>query len=211
MVEYFEAAEGVIVALSALGGLVFGWFKWSKERSKRLQAENEIKFNRAALQFPDFVHEWDHIGAELANLVETTEVDRILILRAWNGTLEPRWTTAVYQLRQGAQSPISYVHFELDSDYVDRIRQVVQKGSGYWEVHEMPDSAIRSVYEAEGVKSSFWSHIDSVRTDDHGSTGITYASFSSHEGPLSPETQTKCRILTGRLKGLAAYFTEVTS
>lgn len=199
---------GLLVGIAAVGGTLFSFKKLSVERIKRRQAENEITFQRAALGFPDFVHEWDSIGEDLASLVDTTEIDRVLILRAWNGRLEPRWTTAVYQMRQGQQAPIAYVHFELDDDYVDRIREIVSKGFVYLVVNDMPDGvAMKDVYVSEGVTASYWSHISSIQTSDSQSTAISYVSFSTHdEAEISQKTQTLCRILTGRLKGLAAQF-----
>lgn len=207
MEEILSASGALIAGVASLGGLAFSMWKWRTEKRRRRQAENEIVFNRAALGFPDFVQEWDHIGEELCRLVEETEVDRIHILRAWNGRLEPRWTTAVYQLRQGEQAPIAYVHFELDADYVKRIKEVVSHGSSYYVVDSLPDSAVKDIYRAEGVTASYWSYINSVETVDGQSTAVSYASFSTKEPEgMSHETQTRCRIVTGRLKGLAHQF-----
>jgi len=112
--------EGVVIA--ALGMMTtgfasfVGWYKLSIERRKVDQAQLEMRFQRAALSFPEFVEEWTDIQQALLDLMETTSVDRFLILRAWNGHLEPRWTTAMYQMRTGVEVPVAYVHFELDRD-----------------------------------------------------------------------------------------------
>ena len=205
--DIIGASGAFVAALASLAAVALSVWKWRTECIRRKQAENEIIFNRAALGFPDFVHEWDNIGHDLVALINETEVDRVLILRAWNGRLEPRWTTAVYQMREGDQAPIAYVHFELDDDYVRRIREIAQQGSTYFRVDDLPECAIRNVYHAEGVVASYWSYINSVETSDGQSTAIAYASFSTHDPDgLSEETQTKCRIVTGRLKGLAHQF-----
>lgn len=176
-------------------------------RRKLDQAEREIRFQRAALAFPDFVSEWSEINKELEDLVTTTEIDRILLLRAWNGHLEPRWTTAVYQMRAAGQAPISYIHYELDNDYQAKVREIVQNGLVSIVTAEMSDCEIKRVYEAEGVTASLWAHLDSFTTADGSGKAIAYCSFSTHEPTLISEvTATKCRILVGRLKGLAQSF-----
>jgi hypothetical protein len=201
----------VLVAFSGLAGAiataVIAGMKIRLEGRKLQQAEREIRFQRAALGFPEFVSEWDEINKELAKLMSETEVDRILIFRAWNGHLEPRWTTAVFQMRSNGTAPVSYVHFELDDDYVQKIRQIVQRGPITMVTTDMLPSKIKSVYEAEGVKSSLWAHLDTFQTTDGEGKAIAYCSFSSTSGaPLLPHTATRCGIIISRLKGLAGAF-----
>lgn len=208
--ELIIAFFGFVGVLATAG---VGMFKVNVERmrvnvekDKLRQAEREISFQRAALGFPEFVSEWGEIGDELERLMCETEIDRFLILRAWNGFLEPRWTTAVYQLRQGKQAPISYIHFELDEDYVIRIRKIVKDGPIVFDTANIPSGEIKRVYEAEGVTASLWAHLDSFETSDKSSKALAYCSFSTHSGELSPTTVTRCKIIIGRLKWLAKSF-----
>lgn len=202
----------IIGALATLITAILGWVKYlsSKKREEesenmRLQAENEMRFQRAALEFPDFIEEWSHISDDVVNLISETEIDRFLILRAWNGHLEPRWTTAVYQIRETGQKPIAYVHFELDKDYVSRLREISIANTMFFETDHIPESVIKDVYKVEGITSALWAHLHSTATLE-GGQAHTYCSFATHEGKISLETQTRCRILTGRLKGIAMAF-----
>lgn len=201
----------------SLLGVIFGvtipaCLRARNERLKREQATREVKFQAAALSFEDFLSEWDEVHKELNDLCNDTWIDRFMILRAWNGHLTPKWTTAVFQFRQGKQEPVSYVHFELDDDYVYKLREVVQRGSIAFAVEDLPESAIRRVYEVEGVKHSAWFHLDSSALPNSEARAITYCSFATHHDiPIDAKTITRCRILAGRLKGMAVSIRDENS
>lgn len=171
-------------------------------------AQKELKFQAAAMDFSVFLADWNTTSEEFKRLIDETPIDRILIFRAWNGTLTPKWTTAVFQIRAHGQEPMQYVHFELDADYVDRLRTLAGKGHMYFEITDDGDdnSRIKQVYKAEGVTASYWAHIETLVTDQK-SQAVAYISFSTHEGEgLDAATQTRCMIMAGRLKGIAANF-----
>lgn len=178
--------------------------KTSKAKAAVSQAENELKFQRAALDFGSFIHDWSETHNEIKNLLEKTEIDRFIMFRAWNGELNPRWTTNVFQMRLGDQDPIQYVHFELDDDYILKLRRIVRDGILYFKVEDIQDSAIKKVYEAEGVRASVWCHILSENLEGSKAVTHTYCSFSCHHsGQIEQATVTKCKIIAGRLKGVA--------
>ena len=176
-----------------------------RAKRERDQAENEMGFQKAALSFTDFVGEWGEIEKELHSLVKETDIDRFLILRAWNGTLKPKWTTAVYQYREGSQEPRSYIHFELDDDYAFRLSQIISTGSLVFAVEEIPDSYVRQIYNAEGVKHSAWFFLSRKELETNKDcVAISYCSFATHsDEQLDENTLTRCRILVSRLKSLA--------
>jgi hypothetical protein len=139
--------------------------------------------------------------------MKRTNVDRFLILRAWNGHLAPKWTTAIYQVRSGEQKTYSYVHYELDQDYVERLRYVNMNGCLYFKTEDLPECGIKDVYHAEGVTGSLWLQLEERWVQNTSSRAITYCSFSTHhpEG-LNEDEITQCKILAGRLKGMAMAF-----
>ena len=187
----------------------FGYAKWKKENKKAQQAESEMKFQRAALSFEEFLEEWAVIHHELKDLLETTCLDRFLILRAWNGHHEPRWTTAVFQIRLGNQEAVSYVHYELDTDYQSRIREISLRNDMTFSTKDLPASGIKEVYQAEGVKAAAWFLINEDVLENSGSKAVTYCSFATKsEEKIPDEVMTRCRILVGRLKGAALSFKE---
>lgn len=203
--------EVLVAALGLAGACFTAWIglKLSRQKAMTDQAVREVNLQRQALDFSEFLSDWTGTLKELEVLMETTCIDRFIILRAWNGALAPRWTTAMYQLRQGIQDPVQYVHFELDTDYVDRLNAITQRGNLVFEVKDLPDSAIKEVYLAEGVTAAAWYHLQTVEANGGPSRAITYCSFATHRGggPIPPEVLTKCLILSGRLKGVAHAFT----
>ena len=123
----------IVASIGAAGAVAVAMIGKTRLAQRQLrQAENELLFQRESLTFPEFVGEWAETHTDLIQLLEDTNVDRFMIFRAWNGILEPRWTTSVYQLRAGEQEPLAYIHFELDSDYVERLRATVGRGTCTW-------------------------------------------------------------------------------
>ena len=204
----------VLVAIIGLIGVIVssgaGYLRLVIEKRKLAQAQLEMRFQRAALSFPEFVEEWSEISAALIGLMEETAIDRFLILRAWNGHLVPRWTTAMYQMRSANQKPVAYVHFELDTDYVSKLREITIQNSVYIETEALQDhTALKRVYEAEGITASFIAHLATHEGPVKGSKSHTYCSFATHSPELIDEAaRTRCRILVSRMKGLATSFDE---
>ena len=199
----------ILTVVAAICGLGTGFFQFKSARKKNKelnQAKDEMDFHKETLSFTDFLEEWNEIHEELKKLTEDTKIDRFLILRAWNGSLTPKWTTAIYQYRQGNQKPIAYIHFELDKDYVERLNYIINHGLMTFSVDQLPESAIKGVYQAEDVKHSGWFHLDKkclkAKPD---CCSITYCSFATHsEEAIDEKSITRCRILVSRLKGIMA-------
>ncbi len=204
------------VAIIALVGTVFAavFHYWSNAKHARLmhvleierkQLSDEMQQQVEELDFSKFLLDWGVTEKALRDLMESTNIDRFLILKAINGTYTPRWTTAFFQMRSDGQKPYSYIHVELDKDYVDRLIRIVNTGPLGFEVNSIPDSLIKSIYSLEGVKHSFWVHLE-THEFPNGSAAITYCSFSTREDEITEETKTACHIFAGRLKGLASVF-----
>lgn len=205
----FELIAAIVTGVSVVLAALLGYLASSRKTKRQNESlKHELKLQARIFDFSTFVHEWDSIMQDVQELMQKTEIDRFLILRAWNGYNTPKYTTAVVQIRQGKQEPIQYVHFELDEDYVERLKLIVNSGYATFKVNEMPPSFIKSVYETEEIKTSFWAYLARLRIDSEHQA-ITYCSFSSRSAnELSPDTITRCRILIGRLKGAALAFQE---
>lgn len=203
--------EEIVVALIGLVGAIATAIIYNNKNKRTQhslhQAESELKLQQKALDFGAFMEEWAGTHDDILHLLENTCIDRFLIFRAWNGRLAPRWTTAVFQMRLGNQEPVSYVHFELDTDYVSRLKEVSIRNVVAFEVKGLQDCAIKRVYEAEGVKHAVWVHITSEAVDGTDTVAHTYCSFATHDDrPIDEHLITKCQILGGRLKGIALSF-----
>ncbi|MDX1496951.1 MAG: hypothetical protein R3352_05300 [Salinisphaeraceae bacterium] len=202
----------VISALIGFAGVVvtalLARAKVKSSTRKLKQAESELTLQQQALDFGAFVEEWGETYQEIDRLMDSTTIDRFLILRAWNGHLSPRWTTAVFQMRKGMQMPVSYVHFELDTDYVSRLKEISVRNVIAFNVDEIPeDSAIRAVYEAEKVTAAVWVHIMSEEVPGTDTVAHTYASFATRAPEkINKDTVTKCSVVAGRLRGIASTF-----
>ena len=177
------------------------------QKTKRVQAENEMRFQAAALDFAMFLDTWGDIVEQVKIMFDETELERFIIFRAFNGKHHPKWTTGVLQMRDAGQHPVSYVHYELDDDYKNRLSLIGSSGYARVIVKDLKDCGIKEIYEAEGVTDSFWAFIDRRESKDGMSHAITYCSFATtQESGLSEATITRCKVITGRLKGAAQAF-----
>jgi hypothetical protein len=201
-------AIGSVIGIFLTAGIA--WLKLKIERAGRTQAENEVTFQRAALRFTELVGEWAEISEMVTDAIDKTRLDRFMVLRAWNGELSPQWTTAVHQIREVGQTPMLYIHVELDTDYIDKLRSVVSSGYKRFEVNKLSDDSLAaSIYKREGVTDSLWAHLASYHVPGTESRAIEYVSFATHHPDgFDEETLTACRLMVGRLKGLSMSFTE---
>lgn len=197
-----EISIAFISGLFALAAILLN----SRRRIKELEIENtvqanEISFRADSLALKVNVSDWSSISNSLDYLMKTSIIDRFFILCAFNGYHDPRWTTAIYQSMQNDDKIISYIHFGIDEDYVERLKEIRKNGSSRLSVLEIPNSIIRSVYHTEGVLSSGWFHI-SEKTNSEGSVGITYCSFSSHSShSIDDATMERCAVIVNQIRG----------
>lgn len=207
----------VIASISAVGAVAAAamtGFMRIRELGLRLeQAKQEISFQRDALDVTAFIGDWDGLMAELRSLMSDTSIDRFLILRAWNGHLEPRWTSAIFQLHKEDRQMLSYIHVELDDDYINRLRQITTAGPVVFTTETASESSlIRGIYETEGVQEAMWAHVESLSVPGATTKAVTYCSFAtSKPGGLDAVARTRANLVVGRLKGLAHNFSPVVA
>lgn len=211
----------VIVALIGLIGVLVTLA--SKQKSQRIQQETqqllaiaeehakelqrELTAQAYFFSFGFYLHEWQSIESQAMAIINETEVDRILMFQAWNGKNEPRRTTAVCQFRAEGQEMVTYREVEPDLDYKKRLRSMKEFGPHHFTVSEIPDSLIKSVYQAEGVLSAVWMHVSSILIPNTPAAAMSYTSYASHTVKvISDETITRCRLLNDRLTRLAQDF-----
>lgn len=206
MFEMSSTAVILSAVITAVASIAVAYITRDRMKIKHTaeNIEKELAFQRAALSFDEFVSEWNDVYDEIVDIIQTTNVDRFLLLRAWNGKYDPKWTTAFFQVREVHQKPVSYVHFELDADYIERLNQVIRGGSISFAVRDIPDSYIKDVYTSEGVTHSAWFFIDKSQLKGSTSAAVTYCSFSTHSGvEIDHQTFIRCRIVASRMKGIA--------
>jgi hypothetical protein len=199
-----EIITATIGAIATIVVALLGLRATRKQKGRAEQAEREIVFQSAALDFDGFFGEWKDIHDELQHLCDTTCIDRFLVLRAFNGKAVPRWVNAVFQYREGAQKPVSYIHVALDEDYIERLRRITSGGSISFRVSDIPDSLIKGIYESEHVKSSAWFHIGTYDLESSDTRMIAFCSFATHEDVQIPEeVLVRCRLIANRFQRIA--------
>lgn len=204
-------------AVSALLIALLGWITTAvKSRSRKLEKQeaqketqiykHEVKETASMLSFTDFLAHFTEITSDLNHLFESTCIDRFLLLRAWNGLHDPRWTNAIYQFRKGKQEPVQYQHIELDDDYVNRLNTLIAGSRVVFAVKDIPDSLIKKIYQNENVTHSAWFLVGKKPSGySKDRMLLTYCSFATHSGiEVDPATLLKCELIVGKLRSMHA-------
>lgn len=202
----------IITSLITAGGVVvtafLGLLAAYLSRGKRVaedrlrQAEDEIDFQANAITFADYFERIAPITEAIQELMETTCIDRYIAFRAWNGKLEPRWTTAVLVMHNSSR-PMRYIHWELDEHYRDMLRELSKTGELYCITEKMEDSKLRTAYEAEQVTAAYLNHIAHMTMPhDTERKAVFYCSFATHSGEIDQRTRLQCLAISSQLRGL---------
>lgn len=135
---------------------------------------------------------------QVISIIRSSEIDRVLVLKACNGEAPPDKITAILQMRAHGQDVIPYEHLKPDYAYIDMLYRIEKDGGIILVVKEMPDCMLKRIYQEEGVVSSFVSHIKTIKNGDQ--KVIYFASYASHEPVTITDTaKTRCHIITGQL------------
>lgn len=204
--------EVIVAAITAIGlvlaAAIAGYYRVRVLRLKLSQAENEVYFQREALDITAFVKDWDGFVLDLKILMENSNIDRFSMLRAWNGYLEPRWTSAVFQFQADGEKMVSFMHVELDSHYIEQLRNVSLSGVMQFKTKDAPQGALfRGLGETEGIEESLWAHIETLTIPGTETKAITYCCFGTHDpAGIDAHGAARARIIIGQLKGMAHNF-----
>jgi len=213
MMDWTTITTATLGATATITAAFFGYLASRRQKQRASvaldeakTAKEEIELARVQLDFGLFAGAWDQTVRDIQELMEETNVDRFLLLRALNGKDDPRYTNAVLQIRERGQHVIQYLGVVLDIDYVGRLKEVESNGSAYYVVSDMPPCVIRSIYEAEGVKAAEWCFIHRENYDDSRAV-ITYCSFATHstEG-FDDATRALCKLRADRIAQNARMF-----
>ena len=202
--------ESLISALAGVAATAIpAWFAYrARVRALKMQVEareREMDIQRRALSRADSFVRDAAVYSQIQLLTDETEIDRVLLLTAWNGKFSPQWTTAIWQYRAGDQTQVSYIHTPLDADYQDRLRDIEEKRYRNYVVSDMPDCLTRGIYESEGVKAAAWVFLNAQDGDDD-SRQVTYMSFATHKSDqISPATIARCQVLAGMLGSVTTH------
>ena len=195
---------GGVVVTALLGFLAAYLSRGKKVAEERLQqAEEEIDFQANAITFADYFERIAPITEAIQELMETTCIDRYIAFRAWNGKLEPRWTTAVLVMHNSSR-PMRYIHWELDDHYRDMLRDLSKSGDLYCVTDRLEEeSKLRIAYEAEQVTAAYLTHIAHLEMpNDKERKAVFYCSFATHTGEIDQRTRLQCLAITSQLRGL---------
>lgn len=185
-----EIVAGFFAVLTAVIAI------WGAKQKIQLSAANaELGTKREALGLSVDLAKWSVVEQSMRDLEEETIIDRVLVLRCWNGWRAPLYTTAVYQWREKGQAMTQYISVPLDEGYINRVNDMNDQGHHAVDVEAyekvLPHELIVRIYLSEGVKGSLWFPVAShevklpkywgwLRWFGLKIKAHTYCSFASH-------------------------------
>jgi hypothetical protein len=148
----WEALVIAALPMAAAGGLLTRLIEGWMERRRRRLASAPV----AAVQAVHAIYQ------VLVTLLAETDARRIVLLRAENSGQIPRagqplYVTVAYEVHQRGLRRITseWQRRAVDQAYVATLVELAARGAVELEVAEMPAGILRTVYEADGVATSW--------------------------------------------------------
>lgn len=165
-----EWMMSILPVVTAGVGAGTAWFTMRTAQAKLKREAQETREEAASLkQEIEDMSESVQVSVEALHVIQTTvnkmfqdtNADRFLILVARNGSTNPNRTTAIYEQHKAqGRASISigavhrYVDFQLDDHYRKMLKLAENNGAVYFVTDQMPQSALKSIYEYEEVIGS---------------------------------------------------------
>jgi hypothetical protein len=181
MKEIVVVATPILVAIltAIVGPSILEWVKSKFAKKKEIKKE---------LSFSLTLNKFNLLKDIIDDLFKKTKVDRFLILVAKNGKEDFKFATAIYEqhsdtdkvkLSFGAVG--KYVNFQFDDNYKQMLKEAELKGLYRFDAVKEPDSDLKNIYLAEGVKYSSIYFLKRIKDyDGEGNDCILYSSFATH-------------------------------
>lgn len=140
---------------------------------KKAGNTKDLYFNLSKLQ---------ELHAVMESVVKETGADRFLILKGSNGGGLPKPGSPFFvsvlhgvDVVNGVERAMAkYQQIMADAHYLEMLTEILVRESTYMEVSKMPDSMLKRIYDAEGVRHSIVFIIAKTKTE------LIYGSIASH-------------------------------
>lgn len=185
-VEVIRATVSIIcVLITVFGGVSYKFYLDNKKLKQSNESLiEEIKDLSLSVQID--LQLFNEIKAIVETILYKTKADRFLILTATNGIKDMRFATAIYEQHKNNDKVLlslgatgKYVKFEFDSHYKMMLKTVENTGYMPLETNSMPDSDLKSIYEAEEIKYSKIFFLMRGKIDDENDR-LFYCSVATH-------------------------------
>lgn len=173
----------IVVAIIGSSGLVITAYIGSNARqlkAKLEQAHVQIRHKSKTNSFTAIAASWEYIRCQIDMLVKETKADRFLLLSSNNGYLEPRWTTAYVQIREGGQDVFVYRDYEIDDDYRGRLIYIKNNSYAIYKTKDMPKGEVKAIYEREKIHEAFWFYLGKSQIPGTQIFEISFFSLATH-------------------------------
>jgi len=165
--QYITQLNEVIFALISSFSVFIGIYY--KYKSINLQFDNN-RLNKK-IESIDFTSSLkislkniNDLGNHFNDILQKTNVDRVLILIAHNGKNKPRYATAIYEqhkdsgdIRLSIGAATKYIRFEFDEHYSKMLKEIEVEKEVFLSTQEIKSTILGKLYSSENIHhSSVW-------------------------------------------------------
>lgn len=208
--EVIAGISGILVALISVWG--------AKQKVNLAAAEGELDSKRKSLSLKVDANRWSSVDDAIKALIQdpNNSIDRVLLLRGWNGWRDPHYATAVHQWRAEGQIQVDYLSVPLDKNYVNRMEDMHNNPPHVIDVDALknilPWDLITRLYISEQIKHSVWLPVAKTEIRLSSFYGIfrwfglkvravTFVSFATHDDePISPDYYGSFEVITHMIR-----------
>jgi hypothetical protein len=170
--------------------------EWLAKRQNKIAANAETFALRLTMSAVSDIY------LRIYDLVNSTKIDRFLVLRAENG--QTMLKTATVELEHPPQKSIYatffYKNVPIDDTYREMLKMAEASGVYEMETAKMPDCKLRGYYEDEGVTFSNCYFIGRLVFSDKKAI-VFYCTAATHQNePFTPQEERKIEKLVESLK-----------
>ena len=195
-----ELASAIVTGLFSLAAIVLTVLLpvlLSRKKAKRVESQRaEVlsiaeKFARNA-----------KVLHELKHLLESTNIDRIIIFFARNGTKKAKYVSATFQLREGDS------YFAFDDVYIDDGYRSMLAASAcglpfMYKQGDNPNTILDDIYLMEELSEAMIESIAREAVGFDGSIKQSIVSYATHDKEgLTAQARTAATLVTGQLRAL---------
>lgn len=191
-----EIASPLIKGIFSIVGIVLSALipVWLASRKLKNKKAVKVQLSLAESRAEKLARSAPVIQA-INDLLASTNIDRVLILVAFNGVSTPKHVTATYQWRESGQKIETYKKVPIDDHYRSVLKQCDDENAVLYRLGDAPGTALDDIYQLEGVEQSYVVGVG--KTQDGDVIKHDFMSYATHrpEG-LTHNDMTAARLVT---------------
>ena len=191
-----EIASPLVKGIFSIVGIVLSAFIPVLLASRKLKNKKAVKAQLSITESrAEKLGNSAPVVRAITDLLDSTNIDRVLVLVAFNGVSTPRHVTATYQWQESGQKFAAYKKVPIDDHYRSILKNCDNEKTVLYRLGDAPGTALDDIYQLEGIEQSYIVGVG--KTKDGDVVKHDFMSYATHnlEG-LTHKDMTAARLVT---------------